>query len=66
MNTFNLLVIAITYSEAEMAQNLHLSLCLDKIQQKDTYLTFKIQKGIMEQMKENSFGGTLQMIETPY
>ena len=34
-----------------MALNLHSSLRLDEIQQKDTYLTLTIMVGIMEQIK---------------
>ena len=33
-----------------MALNLHSSLCLDEIQQKDAYLTLTIAIGIMEPM----------------
>ena len=46
MNSFHLLVIAITYFQAAMALNFHSSLCLDEIQQKDAYLTLTIAIGI--------------------
>ena len=51
MSSFHLLVIAITYFQAPMALYLHSSLCLDEIQQNDTYLTLPIAIGIVEPMK---------------
>ena len=51
MNSYHLLVIAITYFPAAMVPNLHSSLCLDGIQQKDAYLTLTTAIDIMEPMK---------------
>ena len=56
MNSFCLLIIAITYFQAATALNLISSLCLDEIQQKDTYLTLTIAIGIIELIKENNLG----------
>ena len=49
-----------------MALNIHSLLCLEEIQQKDTFFISTVAIGIMEQMKENSFGGTSQAMETPH
>ena len=53
MNSFNSFVIAITYFQVAMALNLHSSLCLDEIQQKDAYLTLTTAIGIIEPMNRN-------------
>ena len=52
MNSFHLLIIAITYFPAAKAPNLHSSLYLDEIQQKDAYLTIQTTIGIMTPLKE--------------
>ena len=49
-----------------MAPNLHSSLCLDEIQQKDTHLTLTTTIDIMEPMKVNSIGENLQIMEASY
>ena len=49
-----------------MAPNLHSSLCLNEIKQKDAYLTLTTVIGIMDQQRKKSFGGTSQIVEAPH
>ena len=63
MNSFNLLVIPITYFLTAMATNLNSSMCLDRIKQKDAYLNLTTAIGIIEPVKEKSIR-TSQIMET--